>query len=390
MTLEQHKILHNRIELETLEVSFLAPYAQFSSKSAGREHFENEPETRTQFQRDWHRITHCRAFRKLEFKTQVFVFGEGEDVSRNRLTHTLEVSQIATSICRRLGLNEDLAQAIALAHDLGHPPFGHAGEQELQELVHSFNHNLHGLRIVRELEKRYPDFDGINLTFETLEGMDKHNTNYDKLPNHYFFKGLQPTLETQVVNLSDSIAYRSHDVEDGLASGIITPEMITDSGSELLIDSWEKVKAYKPEIQLAQISRNLIDAVVQDVVKESYKQLNDNNICSLDDVRKASLILIRMSKEMETNDSILGSFLLDNFYKDYRVLRATYLGRKVLRDLFFTFSTTPELLPKPIMQRYLDANEGVIPLEPVRVLADYLASHTDRSALEEHKKIFGN
>lgn len=382
--------LRNREELELLEEKYLAPYAQLSRQTAGREWPEPDPTTRTHFQRDWHRIIHCRAFRKLEYKTQVFVFGVGEDVSRNRLTHTLEVAQIATSISRRLGLNEDLAQAIALAHDLGHPPFGHAGEEELHALVNSFNHNLHGLRIVRELELRYPQFPGLNLTKETLEGMNKHDTDFDKLATYSYFPNEQPTLEAQVVSLADSIAYRSHDVEDGIASGIITPEIIKSSQVDLLLEVWDSVNFYEPEILLAQISRNLINILVQDVVKETNERLIKNQIDSLAKVRQSQQILVGMSENMQKMDKKLGEFLIEHFYKDYRVLRAAYTGRKVLNDLFNVFKRHPELLPKNIKQKYNQAQDGKINLEPFRVIADYLASHTDRSALEEHKKIFGN
>ena len=255
-------VIRTREKLEEQERQVLAPFAVFSDTvgADGREHPEDAPSDRTHFQRDWHRITHSRAFRKLEYKTQVFVFGEGGemgDVVRNRLTHTLEVSQIATSICRTLGLNEDLANAIALAHDLGHTPFGHSGEFKLRELAQSFNHNDHSLKIVRQLEHRYPDFDGLNLTLPTLAGIEKHDTPFDKTLTNHFFPSQGPSIEAQVVSIADQIAYRSHDVEDSIVTGILALADFHSAGLLLWSEVWEEMGVIEDERRGQQIFYHL-------------------------------------------------------------------------------------------------------------------------------------
>ncbi len=379
--------------LMELEAEYLAPYAMKSFYSEGREHPESPAKTRTPYQRDWHRITHSRAFRRLEFKTQVFVYGEGgsaRDIVRNRLTHTLEVSQIATSICRTLGLNEDLAMAISLAHDLGHTPFGHAGEDALTELVSTFNHNVHSLRIVRSLEKRYPDFDGLNLTLETLEGIEKHDTDFDRVHYHHFHPGEFPPLEAQVASVADVIAYRAHDVEDGLLFGILTYEMLNATG----IGVWEQVSQFVDEVsdqqvRISQVSRLLIDAMVQDVVEETARRISENSIDSLEKVRKGGGIIARFSEGMKKDVNALGAFLMDNFYTSHQILRMTNKGKMIIRKLFTEYKMDPRLLPKRIKDEYdLALAKGGDDREPDRVIADYIAGMTDRFAEEEYLRLF--
>jgi len=376
-----------REELEQIERDVLAPYAMHSGDTEGREHEEAPPRHRTHFQRDWHRITHSQAFRKLEFKTQVFMYGEGYETVRNRLTHTLEVSQITTSICRALGLNEDLGTAIALAHDLGHPPFGHAGEMILQELVQSFNHNVHGLRIVRQLETRYPDFPGLNLTLETLEGLEKHETDYDKVYYRYFFKDKMPTLEAQVASIADAIAYRSHDLEDGLASGILNEAELDENGPELWAMLREKLGKTSGAARMAQLSRHLIDITVRDALEETGRRLTAAGINSVADVRNHKGVIVGMSDNLKKADSELGEYLYENFYLDYRVARMKSKGQGMISRMFEAFKGEPGLLPPEVFDRYRDADEKRTS-EPLRVIADYLASLTDRQAIDEYRKLF--
>lgn len=376
-----------RDRLEEIEREWLAPYGMRSGDSAGREHQEPAPNHRTHFQRDWHRITHSQAFRKLEFKTQVFMFGEGYETVRNRLTHTLEVSQITTSICRALGLNEDLGTAIALAHDLGHPPFGHAGEATLHGLVSSFNHNVHGLRIVRNLETRYPNFPGLNLTLETLEGLEKHDTDYDSVAYHYFFQGKMPTMEAQVASVADAIAYRSHDLEDGLLSGILSEDALADSGVSLWRTISERIKGIEGPARMAQLARHLIDIMVIDVLEETSRRLSSADVESLEDVRSHKDVVVSMSQDLTRDNSELGMFLFDNFYSDYRVARMMNKGQEMIVRMFEMFKKRPEILPPDVFGRFRDADEKRTG-EPLRIIADYIASLTDRQAIDEYKKLF--
>ncbi|OPX22350.1 MAG: hypothetical protein B1H03_04660 [Planctomycetales bacterium 4484_113] len=388
MTANSH--LRDANTLMKLEAELLAPYAVRSLESEGREHPELPAKTRTPFQRDWHRITHCQAFRKLEFKTQVFTYsagGEFGDVVRNRLTHTLEVSQIATSIARALGLNEDLASAIALAHDLGHPPFGHSGEEELKELVASFNHSSHSLKIVRYLEKRYPAFPGLNLTKETLEGIEKHETDFDKVKHYEFHPTEMPPLEAQVVSCADLIAYRAHDVEDGLVSEVLKYEHFERAGLKL----WDRVYRTLADVddqrvQMAQLSRGLINALIEDLTAETARRLRQNRIHSLAEVRAFSDDLVGFSHEIEQDVRGLGEVLMENFYKSPPVVRMTSRGKMILRELYHAYRNNPLLLPDEVRDSYRQAEERNE--EPTRVLADYLAGMTDRYAEKEYHQLF--
>jgi dGTPase len=392
--------IRSREQLEALEAVALAPYAVPSAGSV-REYDELPPAERTHFQRDWHRITHSRAFRKLEYKTQVIVFGEGGemgDVIRNRLTHTLEVSQIATSLCRALGLNEDLASAIALAHDLGHTPFGHSGEEALRELVKTFNHNDHSLKIVRQLEQRYSDFPGLNLTTHTLAGIEKHDTPFDKTHTNHFQPGQGPSLEAQVASVADEIAYHSHDLEDSLATGYLSEGDYGAAGLEL----WREVSAGlagQPQpVRLAQLTRRLINVLAADVLSETARRIEQAGLRSLEDVYSAQVVLIGFSEEMQQKKQALRHFLFDNFYKSYRVLRGTVKGQMIIRRLFEHFTGEFDrhtegwmLLPDEVRENYREASlkgQDRLGREPVRIAADFIAGMTDREAYSLYVKLF--
>jgi dGTPase len=400
--MEEQSYIRTRAMLEAAEERNLAPWAVLSSTvdatadpPGGREHPEDSPTDRTHFQRDWHRITHSRAFRKLEHKTQVIAFGEGGemgDVIRNRLTHTLEVSQIATSICRTLGLNEDLASAIALAHDLGHTPFGHSGEQKLRDLVTSFNHNDHSLKIVRQLEHRYPGFDGLNLTVHTLAGIEKHDTPYDKTLTNHFFPGQAPSIEAQVVSIADQVAYRSHDVEDSIVTGILTPADYADAGLRLWAEVWEEMGAISDgRVRLPQVTRRLINRMVQDIHAETARRLAEQSIARIDDVYSAQAVLVDFSAEFAPLNAELGDFLMERFYRDYRVLRGTVKGQDIIERLFFHFRQHSRLLPPGELADFRRATEqgkDRLGREPLRVIADYIAGMTDREAYSLYIKLF--
>ncbi|MBN2082948.1 HD domain-containing protein [bacterium] len=399
--MENGGVIRTREKLEEQERQVLAPYAVLSGTvgADGREHSEDPPQDRTHFQRDWHRITHSRAFRKLEYKTQVIVFGEGGemgDVIRNRLTHTLEVSQIATSICRTLGLNEDLANAIALAHDLGHTPFGHSGEYKLRELVSSFNHNDHSLKIVRQLEHRYPGFDGLNLTKHTLAGIEKHDTPYDKTHSNYFYPDQGASLEAQVASIADQIAYRSHDVEDSITAGVLTLDDYHQAGLQLWNEVWSEMgEISDARVRLPQVTRRLINRMVTDVLAEIARRIAANGIQSVDDVYTARAVLADFSDALKPLNDALGAFLYEHFYFDYRVRRGTAKGQMIIERLFHHFAEHSKhdvnLLPPVEAADYAQASrQGLDRLgrEPLRVIVDYIAGMTDREAYSLYVKLF--
>ncbi len=399
--MDQGQIIRNREVLEEQERRTLAPWAVLSGSvgADGREHREDPPYDRTHFQRDWHRITHSRAFRKLEYKTQVIVFGEGGemgDVIRNRLTHTLEVSQIATSICRTLGLNEDLADAIALAHDLGHTPFGHSGEAQLVALVSSFNHNDHSLKIVRQLEHRYPGFDGLNLTLSTLAGIEKHDTPFDKTLSNHFFPDQGPSLEAQVASIADQIAYRSHDVEDSITAGILTPEDYHHAALSLWDEVWGELGEISDErVRLPQVTRRLINMMVGDVLQETARRLKAHGITGVEDVYGARAVLVDFSDHLKPRNDQLGEFLYERFYYDYRVRRGTAKGQMIIERLFNHLAHHARhdvnLLPPVEAADYAQAQQqGADRLgrEPLRVIVDYIAGMTDREAYNLYVRLF--
>lgn len=367
--------------------STLAPWAVSAANSAGRRHAEPGPAERDEFQRDRDRIIHSTAFRRLEYKTQVFVNHEG-DLFRTRLTHTIEVAQITRNIARALQFNEDLAEAIALAHDLGHTPFGHAGQDALNECMKAyggFEHNLQSLRTVDELEEHYAAFSGLNLTFETREGILKHcsRPNAEKLGDvgRRFLEGKQPSLEGQLANLADEIAYNNHDVDDGLRSGLITLEQLEEI--PLFADRRRLVEQQWPGLTgrslIHETIRRMINDTVLDLIATTRANLAEAGVQSLDDVRNAPR-LVAHSPAMLTELQALKRFLRENLYWHYQVLRMTDKARRILNDLFAAFMADVRLLPPQYQQR---ARE-----DKPRAIADYIAGMTDRYAIREHRRLF--
>lgn len=365
----------------------LAPWAVSEKNSAGRCHAESAPTERGQFQRDRDRIIHSTAFRRLEYKTQVFLNHEG-DLFRTRLTHTLEVAQITRSIARALGLNEDLAEAIALAHDLGHTPFGHAGQDTLNACMKEyggFEHNLQSLRIVDELEERYAAFQGLNLMFETREGILKHcsRANAERLGEvgRRFLEGTQPSLEAQLANLADEIAYNNHDVDDGLRSGLITLEQLDDI--PLFAERRRAVELEWPGLTgrrlVHETIRRMINDTVVDLIGATRIKIKESEVRSLDDVRRVGR-LVAHSEAMTSELQKLKRFLRENLYSHYQVLRMTGKARRIIDDLFAAFMADPRLLPP---QYQLRARK-----ERARAIADYIAGMTDRYAIREHRRLF--
>ena len=374
----------NRKALEEIEEKILAPYAVHASRSKGRLHPETEPDYRTCFQRDRDRILHTSAFRRLEYKTQVFVNFEG-DYYRTRLTHTLEVTQIGRTIARALGANEDLTEAICMAHDMGHPPFGHSGEATLNKMMKDFggfNHNHHSYRIVTELERRYPEFPGLNLSWEVLEGMIKHETEYDKSDVSSFDPQRRGHLEAQITNVADELAYTTHDLDDGLRSGLITPAML--EGIEL----WEMAsKRYLSggcgidDLTRHQIIRELVGIEVSSMVNCSTKNIEKSGVETLLELQSLPENIVGFDEEMRNANRILKDFLYKHMYRHYRVVRMQKKAEKVLTDLFDAYMSEPTMLPDQFQE--LVAEKG-----KERTICDYLAGMTDRFAVEEYQKLF--
>jgi dGTPase len=373
----------DREYLQEIEKKSLAPYAALSGSSRGRKYNEKPHPYRTDFQRDRERIIHSRAFRRLEYKTQVFINHEG-DHYRTRLTHTVEVSQISRTIARALRLNEDLTESIALAHDLGHTPFGHAGERELNELLKDhggFEHNRQSLRIVDELEKRYPDFNGLNLTWETREGIIKHTTEHDHPDSKEFSPDTRPSLEAQIIDLADEIAYNNHDLDDGLSSGILALSEV----KRLALWSMGE-KRYGREgkgdtkIRSMGVNRAIIDLLVTDLIDNTATRIKRFSIRKYDDVRVAAEKIVAFSGEIRTANDELKKFLMDNLYQHYRVARMTIKAGMVIRDLFRIYTEHPDTLPHEYQKKF--TKDGVI-----LTATDYIAGMTDRFALEEHRKL---
>ena len=367
--------------------TLLAPYAANPERSQGRQSHEVPPEGRNEFQRDRDRIIHSTAFRRLEYKTQVFVNHEG-DLFRTRLTHSIEVAQIGRGIARNLRLHEDLVEAIALAHDLGHTPFGHAGQDALNECMRDyggFEHNLQSLRVVDLLEQRYAEFDGLNLTFEVREGILKHCSmqNARQLGNvgERFLRKQQPSLEAQVANLADEIAYNNHDVDDGLRSGLITLEQL----SEVPVFSRHlaEVKNRYPQLEgrrlIHETVRRMINSQVQDLCRQSGKNIGEARPEGIEDVRKAAA-LIAFSPEMQQQQLELKQFLRNKLYRHYRVNRMSSKAQRIIRDLFAAFHDDPRLMPDEFQIRARD--------EKPRAVADYIAGMTDRYAIREYRRLF--
>jgi dGTPase len=376
----------DRDEITVREDALLAPHAMHSTRSRGRVHAEDEHAFRTAFQRDRDRIIHCSAFRRLEYKTQVFVNHEG-DYYRTRLTHTMEAAQIARTIAKALRLNEDLAEAVALSHDLGHTPFGHAGERVLNSLMADhggFEHNAQSLRIVDELEERYPQFRGLNLTWEVREGIVKHSPPYDKPLAADFERGQAPALEAQLVDHADEIAYNSHDIDDGLESGLVEPAQL--ESVRLWRTAYDAVRAGFPgapeRVLRFQGIRRLIDTLVNDLIATVEGRLRAHAIRSLEDVRGFGKPLVGFSDSVDEQRLELKAFLMDNLYRHHRVVRMAVKAQRVMSELFVSYMGEPTQLPPHILARHSDGQESL-----ARVIADYIAGMTDRFALEEYRKL---
>ncbi len=375
-----------RRDFEALEDALLAPYAMRSRQSRGRAHDEPEHRLRLAFQRDRDRIIHSTAFRRLEYKTQVFVNHEG-DYYRTRLTHTIETAQITRTITRALRLNQDLAEAVALSHDLGHTPFGHAGERVLNQLMAThggFEHNRQSLRIVERLEERYPSFAGLNLTWEVREGIAKHSPPYDKPAAQAFEPGKAPCLEAQIVDYADEIAYNTHDIDDGLKSGLLTPEQL--QGVALWRETFGRVSAEWPQagfrIWRYQVQRALVDLFVTDLIDTVGARVQEFRLDTAEAIRSHAKPLVGFSAELEHKRLELKAFLMENLYRHYRVMRMAVKAQKVMADLFGAYMGEPAQLPTHIAARVRGGEDQA------RVVADYIAGMTDRFALDEHRKLF--
>ena len=373
-----------RQELEEIERSILAPYGLKSADSKGRAHPEEESASRTAFQRDLDRIIHTTAFRRLEYKTQVFVFYEG-DHYRTRLTHTLEVAQLGRSLARGLGANEDLTEAICLAHDLGHPPFGHAGEYALNELLKDhggFNHNTQSYRIVTQLEERYRQFPGLNLTYETREGMIKHETEYDRSDAAEYEPDKRASLEAQIANLADEIAYNAHDLEDGLRAGLFGPSDL--DGLEI----WQKLREqigwngqpFDP-ITRRGVIRELIGIMVGDVVATAAANLSERQIDSVEKLQHQTSNVVGYSTELAGPIRALKDFLFERMYRHYRLMRMQAKAERFIVEMYEAYASEPRMLPTKVRDTLPGASLH-------RVIADYIAGMTDRYALEEWEKLF--
>ena len=364
----------------------LAPYAVHPERTRGRVHGEEAPVARSEFQRDRDRIIHSTAFRRLEYKTQVFVNHEG-DLFRTRLTHSLEVAQIGRSVARALALNEDLVEAICLAHDLGHTPFGHAGQDALHACMQShggFEHNLQSLRVVDVLEERYATFDGLNLCFETREGILKHCSRVAAATlgelGERFLEGRQPSLEAQVANLADEIAYNNHDVDDGIRSGLLSLDEIAATG--IVRRHLDVVRGLYPELGgrrlVHETVRRMINTLVGDLVHQSRADIEAAAPASVDAVR-ASPPLIAFSERVRAEQQELKRFLRQHLYQHFRVARMSRKSKRVVQELFLAFAEEPPLLPPQFQARYRD--------DGMRAIADYIAGMTDRFAIREHRRL---
>ena len=366
----------------------LAGYAAQSETSLGRRYPEVYKDDRPAYERDRDRIIHCAAFRRLEYKTQVFVNHEG-DYYRTRLTHSLEVAQIGRGIARRLKLNEDLVETLALAHDLGHTPFGHTGEDVLNRLMSpygGFEHNRQSLRVVENLEERYPDFNGLNLSWEAREGIIKHSSDYD-LPDGSGYEeyrpDLRPTLEAQIIDLADEIAYNNHDIDDGLKARYLKPEALMKV--DLWADIYARVKEKYPSLpedrQILQTISHLIGHLIMDLVDQTRKNISEAGITTQEAVRTHSANLVMFSSETAARNRELKRFLYKNLYRHYKVERMRIKAERFLTMLFENYLQNPTLLPSSYQEKYERYGRE-------RVVCDYIAGMTDRYALDEYKRLF--
>ncbi|HUX73450.1 MAG TPA: deoxyguanosinetriphosphate triphosphohydrolase [Steroidobacteraceae bacterium] len=374
----------------------LAAYAAHEDQSRGRRYTEPKPSYRSEYQRDRDRIVHSTAFRRLVYKTQVFVNHEG-DLYRTRLTHSLEVAQIARTVAQAIRLNEALAEAICLAHDLGHTPFGHAGQDALNECMMDFGgfeHNLQSLRVVDELEEHYAEFNGLNLTFECREGILKHCSYKNAITlgdvGERFINRQQPGLEAQLANFADEIAYNNHDVDDGIRAGLISVEEL--SAVPLFDLYYREVRALHPQIAgrrlIHEVLRRMINRLVTDLIDSSAARLRDSGVASIHEVRVRGAFLVGFSDATGTLNQELKSFLRERVYKHYKVQRMTLKARRVVRELFDAFFADPGLMPDEhrVTGSRREAAQG--PAGRARAVADYIAGMTDRYAILEHRRLF--
>ena len=377
-----------REELEELERQFLAPYAQFSADTRGRKFPEEPPDWRTHYQRDRDRVIHSRAFRRLEYKTQVFLNGTGDHL-RTRLTHTMEVAAIARNIARALKLNEDLVETIALAHDLGHSPFGHKGEMVLDKLMKDhggFEHNRQSLRVVEALEQKYPGFAGLNLTWEVREGLAKHETSYDHPANRHGFEAKSASLEAQVANLSDEITYYSHDLDDGLDSGLLSEKQLSRQ-----VRIWrhaartveEQYGELPEECRRYFIIRCIIDGQVRDVVATTEERIIESRVRSTDDVRRQSRPLVRYSSKRRKLNWELRDYLYKNLYYNPVVHEPNERAVRVMEQLFQYYVKNPSEIGTQSRKR-------IKKIGLHRAVCDYIAGMTDRYVMQEHHRLFGS
>ncbi|MEK6221462.1 MAG: deoxyguanosinetriphosphate triphosphohydrolase [Chloroflexota bacterium] len=377
-------MIYTRKNLEEIEDNSLASYGIRSKDTKGREYPDREPDYRTSFQRDRDRVLHTTAFRRLEYKTQVFVNYEG-DYFRTRLTHTLEVSQIGRTLAKALGANQELVEGICLAHDLGHPPFGHSGEVILNRLMKDhggFDHNKQSFRIVTKLEKRYPDFDGLNLTWEVREGIVKHETEYDVSDASDYNPALRGHLEAQLANVADELAYTAHDLDDGLRSGMVTPAMLSGIEIwEILLKSIEWKGPVLTDIDRHRLIRRLVGVLVSDAVEAISLRIKEAKIKTMLDLQELDHNVIGYSDDLQRRNREIKDFLYNNLYRHHRVVRMAVKAERTLAQLFNAYHEEPEMLPGDFQS--LIEKRGL-----ERTICDYIAGMTDRYAIEEYEKLF--
>jgi len=378
----------SRASLEERERLFLLPWGMKSADTRGRIYPEDEADYRTVYQKDRDRIVHTTAFRRLAYKTQVFVYHEG-DHYRNRLTHTMEVAQLGRTLARALGANEELTEAICLAHDLGHPPFGHTGEHILNHLMQGhggFDHQRQTMRIVEELEQRYPDFPGLNLSYEVREGLVKHDTDYDVSNAEGYEPELAGTLECQLANIADELAWNTSDLDDGLYAGILHVEDLAEQPLwQRVMDSLGLPYVISPldSLTRARIIRRLVGIEMTDAINHTYAQLQAHNVQSVDDVRAIGYSIAGFSPELAAANAVQKSYLFEHFYRSYRVVRMANKAELILTRLFEAYIREPRMLP-PDTQAKLDGDATDLH----RVVCDYLAGMTDRYAIQEYERLF--
>ncbi len=380
-----------REQLERREADYLAGYAMRASESRGRAHAEEEHAYRTAYQRDRDRIIHTTAFRRLEYKTQVFVYSEG-DHYRNRLTHSIEVAQIGRTLARALGCNEDLIEAICLAHDLGHPPFGHEGEFTLDKIMREygdergFDHQRQTYSIITKLEERYPEFLGLNLTYEVREGVVKHDTDYDVVDASDYEPNERGTLECQLSNLADEIAYNTSDLDDGLRSGILdSADVLALAAAQMAIDSigLPANADLRDPLTRRRFIRRMVSIQVSETIRATEEALRANKVETLADLRALPQNVAGYSAELATANRELKTYLFNNFYRHFRVVRMATKAERLIRALFAAYVSVPAQLPPEVQRRASMHSSGLH-----RVICDYISGMTDRYAIQEHSRLY--